>query len=156
MTDPLNPYLRLLDTTILNDVAEHAHELAAGMAIPYRAAAPAKRPRLPYTLREIDEHRAQRRALAAELDRIDANVPAIEPALAALVARAAELGQTAHALVASLARSPGSFLSQLGQAARPKPQTVARILALIEGRPVPPLPVAQALVVQRLACRRWQ
>ena len=62
----MNPYAAMFDPA--NDVAEHARELAADMAVPYRADPPridrmanAKR------MAALDDHRRERRRLQAQL-----------------------------------------------------------------------------------------
>jgi hypothetical protein len=47
-------------------------------------------------------------------------------------------GQPLRTFAAGLARDPNKFVQQLRAAQRPKPATIARIQALIEGRDLPP------------------
>ena len=60
-----NPYRHLLDPQ--NDAAEHASELADGMAIAYRSPVPQRGPEMWDRFKALDAHRAARRALQAEL-----------------------------------------------------------------------------------------
>jgi hypothetical protein len=65
-----------------------------------------------------------------------------------LLARSAcAAGVRLYKFVAPLANHPETFLSQLKQAQKPKPLTIERISALIEGRPIPagqPVPAGVA------------
>jgi hypothetical protein len=47
-------------------------------------------------------------------------------------------GMTLSAFVAPLTGQPNKFLQQLREARRPKPATIERVRALIEGREIPP------------------
>jgi hypothetical protein len=53
--------------------------------------------------------------------------------------------------VAPLANHPETFLDQLKIAANPKPRTIERITALLEGRPIPP---GQGVPVGVVTCTR--
>lgn len=51
-------------------------------------------------------------------------------------------GLSVDRYAAPLASNPGNWLNQLAQANRPKPHTVARIVALLDGTSVAPPPAA--------------
>jgi hypothetical protein len=60
-------------------------------------------------------------------------------------ARAAGVKLTRY--VAPLSNHPDTFLSQLKQAKKPKARTIARITALLQGKPIPPgQPVPEGVV----------
>ena len=62
----MNPYSLLLDRC--DDQAEHARELAAGMAIPAHGRLPrTAHERQAHTIEALDRHRALRRELQAQL-----------------------------------------------------------------------------------------
>jgi hypothetical protein len=60
-------------------------------------------------------------------------------------------GVSLRKFVAPLSNYPETFLSQLKQAQDPKPRTIERITALLEGRPIPP---GQAVPAGVVTCTR--
>ena len=61
----MNPYHKLFDRQ--DDQAEHAHELAVGMAVPYKYSPPNDADKWWTPMRALDEHRAVCATLRAEL-----------------------------------------------------------------------------------------